>query len=384
MTGDEYRFSIDWEAEVGKIAREQSLNNVHHLVQLVRHALLHDPVSIHITSTRERLTVSQDGATLSGLEWRMYRMLFADKYSVRTRQRVLNLLEQQTGVVILALVFQFDWLEVATGSSCFIAEKQTVRFFEGVEDVPGWRVTIRRKLKTLCREEGELRFFCAGAAIPVYWNGRLINAAVKREETICPLEYDHDAGAGGAGIPLAGDVSRIYYSKLGVRFGVRHFVREDGRLTAGWWNSADRKFESHFVRSMAAGDFCLALYGDGSYRALAGRFGTLTPARRRRIKRLLTGIQDDGWDRRWGDVPLFHSVRGEFVLSLHELFRRVREAGALPFCARPRRDVPAHLAWLPPEDLHFLRSRFQIPLRLYLTPRPAARWWRWLRMGRSR
>lgn len=46
------RFSIDMEAEIIKITQKQHLNRVHFLVQLVRHALSHQPNSIGIWSKK--------------------------------------------------------------------------------------------------------------------------------------------------------------------------------------------------------------------------------------------------------------------------------------------------------------------------------------------
>ncbi len=207
-------------------------------------------------------------------------------------------------------------------------------------------------------------------------NGQAINRPVKLDDAILKVPFAFDFGLGAVGIPAAGDLSRFTY-KCGVRFGYKRFTAADGRLVAGVWDDARPGFEPYFARSIRTGEFCLRTHAELPYRAAVARFGELDDGHRRRVKQVLFTLPADGWPARYGALPLFHSVRREFALSLRDLDALRERYEAVPFVSAPDRTLPDVIPCLSSEDVHFLRARLGWPLkssrRAPRPPRPIVR-----------
>jgi hypothetical protein len=364
MAGNTLQLSIDLEAELRKITREQHLNQVHYLVQLVRHALAHRPRGITIASSRHQLELAQDGATFDEEEWQILKMLLLRPRTPEpVVQEVLSRLEERHGIAVLSLFHMFPSVELATADKRLSAAGGRSRLETGRRCLGGYRIRVQRDQRDLAAERRELEFFCAGAATVIRYNGRPINRPVKLADALLKVPFAFDSGLGAVGIPAAGDLCRFTYFKCGVRFGFKRFTPTDGLLLAGVWDDARPEFEPYYARSIRTGEFCLKAHGDLPYRAAAGRFDELDPESRRRIKQVLFGLPADGWAERFGALPLFHSVQREFVLTLRDLAALRERFEAVPFVSAPDSDLPGIIPCLGGGDVHFLRGRLGWPLK---------------------
>lgn len=373
MNGNHLHLSIDLEAELRKITREQHLNQVHYLVQLVRHALTHRPRTIAIASTRRHLELTQDGDAFDDGEWQILKLLLLRRDALPDLvQTALSRLEECHGVAVLSLFHLFPAVEVATAGKRLALADGAVRLHAGRRHLDGYRIRLARDQRELGAERRELEFFCAGAAAEIRYNGQAINRPVKLDDALLKVPFAFDFGLGAVGIPATGDLSRFTYYKCGVRFGYKRIAAADGRLVAGVWDDARPGFEPYFARSIRTGEFCLRAHGELPYRAAAARFGELDDAHRRRVKQVLFTLPADGWPARYGTLPLFHSVRREFALSLRDLDALRERYEAVPFVSAPDSALPDFIPRLGSEDVHFLRSRLGWPLKACLR-RPRGR-----------
>lgn len=358
--------SIDLAEETRKIAREQHLNQVHYLVQLVRHALTHHPRTIRIRSAPRWIELTQDGENLHAGEWELLaRLLVENAISEDGRQRALSILERRYGVAILSLLFTFPSVEITTGGKRMTSGAGRVVLGDRQPPVPGYRIRVERRRTSRKDEAGELAFFCAGSAVPVVYNGRRINAPIVLSSLIMPRDTNHPTGHGRIGIPARGDLSSYQFFKNGIRFGVKQFLSRDALPVRGFWNSTRSGFEPEFRQSIRNGESCLRAQAWDLSGSLAENFGPLPPEAKSRLKQLVLAIDPALWPSGWERLPLFHSCRREYALSLQDLAALQRRYGAVPYVVRPDPAAPAAIPRLVPEDAWFLRRLAGRELRIY-------------------
>ena len=238
--------TIDLGAELRKITRTQYLNRVHYLVQLVRHAVRHDPETIHIESRRGHLSIRQNGRPFDDEEWLLLRLLLQPEgRSAEIQQTALARLEDACGVTVLSLFFNFPHVEIHSAGRCLSGRAGRIERSESPSCGPGYRIRLERTQQSKREERNELEYFCAMAAVPIYLNGRKINRPFQAAGML-GVPFWFRLGRGVVGIPAAGELSLFQFFKQGIRFGYKKFLPADGRLLQGTWDSAESKFEAQF------------------------------------------------------------------------------------------------------------------------------------------
>lgn len=343
--------TIDLESELRKIAQRQHLNDVHHLVQLVRHAMRHAPGAIDITSTAGVLALAQDGDPFSLAERDLLLAVLNGDDPI-AQQAALRSLEREYGAALLALVLGFARVEIVSEGWRLTATRTGASLGQGESCVRGYRIRVLRKGFPRGVEAKELRFFCNGAAVPIRYNGRSINRALA-VSGILAARFQDERGTGMLGIPQEGQLSTISYCKQGIRFGFRRFLDPEGRVVEGFWDSARRDFEPFFAASIGAGDEFLDTASQGLYEAIASQFASIGPPRRERLRRLLLAHPPL---HRWDQVPLFDTVGKPFALSLRDLRELERQCGAIPCAFRRSRHLPPSLPLLTLDHVHALQT----------------------------
>ncbi|MBN2431719.1 MAG: hypothetical protein JXQ27_09600 [Acidobacteria bacterium] len=366
MRESEYHLSIDLEAELRKITRNQHLNRVHYLVQLIRHAVLLEPREIHVHSRRRQVEFSQDGRAVSAAEWQLLELLFGrHRVPADTQQQALSRLEERYGIALLSLVLTFPEVYIGSGTRRLAATTAGVEFQISENHVAGYRVTVIRPAAFRADEEREIRYFCSGMEVPLYFNGERINQAIPFTGQILARRFADDFGRGAVGIPGSGDLCAYDFFKNGIRFGIKQFIPADGRIVRGIWDSCLRDYERQYRASIQHGEAQQRRQTARLYGALRRQFVALDGPDKLRIKKILLGLDRDSWRANWGDIPLFHAQAYEFCFSLENLLRLKIRYGGIPFTAQPDASAPADVPRLLPEDVYFLRNDLAEPVRLY-------------------
>jgi len=383
MSEAEYHLSIDLEAELRKIARNQHLNRVHYLVQLVRHAMLLEPRTIHVHSRRRQVEFSQDGGEVPTAEWRLLEILLRrTRYPAETQQNALSRLEERYGIALLSLALSFPDVRIESGVRRLTVTAGGADFRDGVTPVPGYRVTVVRPAAFRADEEREIRYFCSGAEVPLCFNGQRINQPIPFTGQLLARRFADENGHGAVGIPASGDLCAYDFFKNGIRFGIKQFIPDDGRIVRGIWDSSLRAYERQYRASIQHGEAQQRQQTARLYGALGRQFAALAGPEKLRIKKILLGLDRDGWREQWGDIPLFHAQAHEFCFSLEDLLRFKVRYGGIPFTPRTDAFAPADIPRLLPEDVYFLRHDLAESLRLYQgggdRPPLRRRWRQWL------
>jgi len=369
------RLSIDLEAEIEKITQRQQLNQAHYLVQWARHALALRPSRIEIRSKGDRLSLSQDGAPFPKAEWDLLTtLLFRNDKPPAALQRAIETLEHAHGVAALATLLRFEWVRLDSGDQTLIARDGAYQALTGQPPVSGYRLQLIRPATEARQELKELRFFCAQVGTPIHFNGKAINRPLELENQILTAGFETAEGRGIVGLPQEGELCAISFAKHGVRFGVKQFLPVDGRVFHGYWDSFLDEYEPHYERSIARGEDVLLQQARWLYSCLGDYFGRLAARGKRRVKKVLFGVQDEDWAEQFGRLPLFDGARQAFALSLRDLEALRARFGAVPFAVRRGGGAPGMLPRLDPEDLAFLRLRLALPLTPF-NPRPRS-WFR--------
>lgn len=359
-----FRFSIDLESEIRKITRRQHLNQVHYLVQMVRHALSREPETIHIRIHKRFLSLTQDGSPFPAEEWRLLRELLAPGgLSVEAFQAALGKLEENHGITYLSLLMNAPHLEIQTGDVRLVCHRGRIKSYHQGSAIKGYTVRLVRERPSPGEEAAELKFYCSGASLPVYLNGKKINRPFCFDGQFLILSFRCEAGHGAVGLPIEGDLRNITLFKQGVRLGVKQSRPDCGLIFHGWWSSSVIRFESDYRESIEEGELHLASHVQQLYRQIGSHFSKLRHQQKTRVKKLLLGLEKDSWQELYGNIPLFHSCGGPFALSLNDLLRLSLQFDAVPFSSRSRGGVP-FLPRLLPEDTVFLHTKFQLETRL--------------------
>ncbi len=366
------RFSIDLESEIRKITQRQHLNQVHYLVQLVRHALSRRPESIHVRIDKRFLVLSQDGESFPEDEWQLLQgLLRPESLSVTECQRALGKLEEYHGVAFLSLMMNAPRLEIQSGDTEWTCSMGRIQHLRRIAPIKGYRLRLVREGAAPREEAAELRFYCSGASAPLYLNGKKINRPFSFDGQILILRFRHHSGHGAVGLPLEGDLRSITLFKQGVRLGVKHSRPDGGLIFHGWWNSSLTHFESDYRESIERGERHLAFHVQRLYRQIGNHFASLGDPQKIRVKKLLLGLDGDSWQERFGKIPLFHACGKPFSLSLQDLLRLNPHFEGIPFNSRPGGGIP-FLPYLLPEDILFLHEKLQLETRQCRAPR--GRW----------
>ena len=358
-------FSIDLDAELKKIAQKQYLNDVHYLVQLVRHALALQAKRIEITSTKKEILLRQNGDNISPSEWRFLQVLLLNPSAGWVeKQPALSQLEEQFGTALLSLFLNFGEVECVTGQMAMISKGGRVGVVRAAKAVEGYRIRITRRGSK--RDElRELTFFCSGVRVPIIFNGVAINQPIEFDGQMFFSRFQSSQGEGVVGIPSEGEMCALAFYKQGVRLGTKQFIPPDGRQIHGYWNSFLGHFESQYSETIRIGEQFLFRQGEQLYRALPNHLHEFDPQQRARIKKIMMAMDQKLWMREFQTLPVFHSCGGDYELSLKDILSMSRRYESVPFCASRHKQCPAHLPLLNPEDIFFLRNGCRLKLRLF-------------------
>lgn len=363
--GHDFHLSIDIEAELRKITRKQRLNDVHYVVQLVRHALTRQPAAIRLSSQREWFELTQDGRHFDEDEWQLLHTLVVSRdASPRLRQEALSLLEAHHGVTMISLMTTFPRVELASHDRVLATENGTGRLGPAGTSLQGYRVRIYRPAARRRAERRELMYYCAGSDVPIYYNGEAINTPLQLDDSLAAVIFRTPGGTGSLGVPATGDLCRIDFYKRGIRFGVKQFLPRDGRIVCGYWNSNLDKYEADYRDSVRSGEESLDAMAAEPFRVLVRRFPRLSPEQKNRVRRILFSCDLSTWDDAWQTLPLFRDTGGRYSFCLDDLRSLLRRHGAVPYRPGPDPAVPPGIPWLDPEDVHFVRGDLGWPLMI--------------------
>lgn len=367
---DRLLFSIDLEAELRKIAQRQHLNDVNYLVQLVRHALRHDPGVIRIVSTRRCLTICQDGRPFPDSELELLQTIIGGDDLLR-QQAALGALEREHGITILSVLLSFSRVAVTSAMWTMTAAEGHLRVHPIAEAIPGYRIVIHRRLRGRDAERKELDFFCAGCVVPIHYNSVRINRPITLRGQVLSASAGGEAGRGELGIPLKATLSAMSYFKAGVRFGFRRFLDPRGMTVEGYWDSAHHGFEPHYEQSTRAGEAFLHAARITLFDEAAARFAALEIGQKQRVRPL--GLLLLAHRPQWRHAPLFDSVRQPFSLAMTHLEDLKERFGAIPCSLRFSPRLPRWVPRLALEEIKALRDMGHAITLLSITP-PRLRW----------
>jgi len=365
--------SIDLDAEIFKITQKQYLNDVHYLVSLVRHALGCRPDSIQVTSTATSLEISHEGDPFPHEEWLLIcRILAGDEVDWQAKQNAITRLEEQHGIAMLSLLVNASHTRIQSGTRSLSARRGRLAGEEGLPPRPGYRIQVQRE--ALPKSElRELSFFCAGSAVPIYFNREKINRPIDFPEQMLSMRFSTPKGTGCVGIPRAGETCCLTFFKSGVRLGMRQFVPAAGFVYHGFWDSHLTEFESDYRQSLAQGEANLIHHARKLYQEVPAHFEAFNMEEKIRLKKLLMRESAAKWRQFYAQLAIFHSCRTPFALSLQHLLDLAAQFSSVPYCTKTNDHLPAYIPRLLPEDIFFLRREMGLNLKLAATPRRTRR-----------
>jgi hypothetical protein len=354
--------TIDLAQELASITQRQHLNDVHYMVQLIRHALAANPLHIHVRSRRRYLEIEHDGQPLSEEEHGL--LLAVTNPDAPDRQPALVALERRFGVALLSVLVSAERV-VLSGRRALSAEGGWVRPGAPVDRL-GSCVRIYRRVRSRRQEREELRFYCRYARIPITLNGRTLNADLQLDESVATTPVQADDGAGIAAIPRDGALHRVRYFKHGIYFGVRSGLPDDGRPIEAVFDSSVSGFEDNFRSSVANANAAVARTKTQLYRDFAASFPALSPTARARAREIVLGLAAAQLPPSLTNVPIIHTSANQWRLSLRDLETLAARRGYLPYLLRPR-DADDELPVLSTDDVAAIARLIRWPVRHALT-----------------
>jgi len=360
-------FSIDLDAELKKISQRQHLNDVHYLVALVRHGLAHHPSQMNIRSQRNQLTFSQNGVPLEDEEWQILTQLLTRGHGDEDhQQRALEMLETVYGIALLSIFLSFETVTLISNGRCLRKTHGQVVTSPAGMDGQGYHIKIARPRAHREKEFTELCFYCAGAKVPITYNGRAINEPLALKPCMLAMTFETEDGHGWIGIPAEGELSRFYFYKAGIRIGVKTATPVEGRIVEGFWDASSPQFESLYQPTIQSGQPLLESNARKLYRAIPNHFPKLPLPYRTRLRKILLGMAPLGWADEYGKVPLFANSSHTSILCLEDLMKLQKQFEVLPFLPKARPKAPGFLPVLSHEDQYFLSHQLNMTLSPFL------------------
>lgn len=357
------QLTIDLDAALRKICQRQTLNDVHFAVQLVRHALSHQPTAIHIRTRGHTFTLHRDGEPIDPAEFDLLTTIL-DNADQATVYDALNRLEREFGIALLSVLVGQAHVDIHSGNRSLAAAWGRRQPAAPRTPIQGTRIRIRRSARQARRENRELRFFCEFCDVPVFLNGKNICRPAHLEDQILSGKVQHRKGSGWMGIPERGSLSRIVFLKRGVRFGSQHFLESSGRVFHALWNASRTEFESDYSASIREGRDCFRDAVPSLYDTLVKHFHQLDRERKNRVKSLILSMDPQLCASFMEYIPIFSSPDSEFDLSIRELKGLNHRYGMLPYFAPPPPPRAPRFPVLEPDDLYFIRTRMRFTPQL--------------------
>lgn len=352
-----YQFSIDLESEMAKITGRQHLNDVHYLVQIVRHALDHQPQGIHISLSAQRLELYQDGEPFNQDEFDLIAMLLSQRHRARLSakdiQNRLGELEQNHGICFLSLFKNRAGFHLCWNGHSYSYDGSQFHRHE-IAHEPGYRVVIEGLRPHATKELSELRFFCAGVACPIRVNGKAINKNLNLKHQVFLLSFENEFGKGVIGIPERGEACQIEFYKAGVRLGSKSFSSVQGKIFHAYWNQADTRFEASYDETVEKGDALIFKHLDILYQEIGQHFSEFSLSQKERLKQIALHLPFATFLNFFEHVPLWDSMAGRFRLTHAHLAQMQRALGSVLYTDRRAAEYPAYLPVLSAAERAFL------------------------------
>jgi len=352
--------TIDLDQALKKIATRQSLNDVHFLVQLVRHALELTPKSIHISEQNETWTLSHDGASPQLLEVSAIMNLINGNGSIDD----LTILETQFGVALLSCFVNFTHTTLSFSNTTLTQKDGRYILLPTGKEINGYHLSFMNNGKLETDPYRELLFYCSSVKVPLTYNSIEINHPKRIPPLVFQSIWETDHGEGLVGIPHSGSDSTFHFYKNGVLFGVKHFTPKDGRLLYGYWDVPGTSYESDFEESIETALNLLQQQGQHLYNNLGDYYSELEPIEKKRIKQILLNVSQQWWKGSLSSMGLFNLGHGTFNLSLSEIKSRIENELSFPFQSTLSQNKSNKVATLSPEDVYFLKEKMGLPLRM--------------------
>lgn len=367
------QFSIDLEAELRKISQRQHLNQVHFMIALVRHALTCDPTSIHIQQQQQKVTIAHNGHAFSLMERKLLEIVMDGLQHSDTRQEALSKLEKNHGVAVLSLFFNFDRVQIRSENWQLNWQNGGLQRQTSETATEGYQIIIHGANTSIKKAREELNFYVGDCDVAVAFNGAPIKEPFQFKDPILLLRFENAHGRGQICIPAHGDLSTVTFMKRGVRFGVTRATPPSGLIYLAFWSSNATSYEGNFNKSIERGFEMIETECEKLYDAIRQHYRNLPEAHKLRVKRILVGATIPNWTQRFGNIPLFHSANAPFNISMRDLRTLLSRFGYIPYITQANASVPNFIPRLLPEDVHFLRHRFQMHLALYQGRNPSGR-----------
>lgn len=359
-------FSIDLKAELEKLTKKQYLNDVHYLVQILRHALRFRPGSVVIESSKKGLLLTQDGESISDQEWNLLSVLLLEGAGGDPDrvQDALNRLEHHYGIAMLALFLNSSEVELKSGRRGLYVRDGSFGAFEPQMEVVGHELFIKRHESVSKSEElRELNFFCAGMTTPLIYNGKSLNREIELEDQMLLSDFRAPGGRGMVGVPANDDLCSFTFFKQGVRIGSRQFLPRDGYLFHGWFDSFDDSYEANFERSLELGEKLIREQAGVLFSGIAEHYNSFSEKQQKRLRKIIFAFNERWWDLWFKDLGVFQGGDGR-PLRLDDLRVLAQQFGALPYGTARHPSLPAYVPVLGPEEINFLENRLEMQLRL--------------------
>lgn len=351
--------SIDLDAELRKITQRQHLNQVHYLVQLVRHALLLKPNRIRIDNRGSTITIEQDGDVFPQQELEMLEAILSRNMdNDEFRQRCLSRLELEHGVAILSLILNAPQVEILSGIHKLTAIEGRFWREEASVQEPGYRISFKRYAGNPRDEARELAYYCACARADIQLNGHSIAKPLTLEGQMLISRFETEAGFGAVGIPIKGDLCHLQIYKHGVRLGTKQFTPQDGMLFQGYWDSKISQFEATYHRSILAAESKIFEMARMLYATLDQHFDVLPKAHQQRVCKLILNIPGDAWPDGLYNLPLFQGQHAAQTMTMRHMLGLHARFRFIPYTQRSESNAPYYIPRLSNEDLlHFRKHR---------------------------
>lgn len=350
------QFSIDLDAELNKITRDQHLNDVHYLVQLVRHAMRHNPSRIQLDMQRNHLEFSHDGASLSMSESNCLWDLLNPESPKETRQAALHTLEKRHGIILLSLLRNSEEVSLRYIDHVLEGKQGRVSLYSEASEERGYRLILRGNRVNKTKEINELKYFCSGCKTPVVVNGKPINAPIVFQGQILIQAFDESGGDGYVGIPISGDVCTTDFYKAGIRVGTKTFMPRNGLLYHGYWNNQDVLFEDTYLESTKKGDATMEKWAIYLYAKIPEFFDGVSNETKARLKKLLMGLDHDIWDTKLESLKLFASPSSAWQLSMDDIEDLDQRFFYVPYTTQGRRTSLTNIPVLEGDEVAFLSN----------------------------
>lgn len=371
--------SIDVDAHLEKLATRTYRSPAHYPVELVRSALKRGAEKIDIQTGKRCFEIRDNGRPLEPIRLQLLRSLLDPSVSDRTREQAVIDLQDPGGIGLLA-IFSSSPTRIEVSSAGPSAEHRllfyrgSVQQFESRPLKPGptdrhfgTRISLLRKGSNIDEENRILREYCRGVSKEIRVNQQPVsgkplipNALVSKRLIPGPVGI-----SGEVGIPVRGDVCRIWFLDQGIPL--------SRKIIAPWKGfifDAALEFSGEIT-----GRILNDMLGDVTtlYRYLIDKFQKFPPEKQARIEELVFRHHLLSQSRLLVDVfPVFYSLSDRSYLTLPQV-EKLAEKGAITVIPEHHhppvdRDLEGVAAFrLNEQQIDTLANRFDIPIQ-FLQP----------------